>query len=65
MTWLIHWEEISRRIQVGRYRLLLIDSWDSHLTISALKFYKISEVIIVLLPPHTSHFLQPLDVVVF
>ena len=60
-----HWEAMSRRTQKGDYRLLLLDGYDSHLTYTALKFCEMQNVVVVLLPPHTTHFLQPLDVAVF
>ena len=63
--WLQHWEAMSRRTQKGDYRLLLMDGYDSHLTYTALKFCEMQNVVVVLLPPHTTHFLQPLDVAVF
>ena len=63
--WLQHWEYFTGICRRGRYRILLLDGYDSHLTYSALKFCEQQNVIVVLLPPHTSHFLQPLDVSVF
>ena len=63
--WLQHWEHFTRISAHGEYHLLLLDGYNSHLTYSALKFCEQQKVIIFLLPPHTSHFLQPLDVSVF
>ena len=63
--WLQHWEHFTRISRRGKYRMLLLDGYDSHLTYSALKFCEQQKVVVVLLPPHTSHFLQPLDVSVF
>src|SRR5579871_3668714 len=60
--WLQHWEHFSGVGRRGEYRLLLLDGYDSHLTYSALKFCEQQKVVVFLLPPHTSHFLQPLDV---
>ena len=56
---------MSRRTQKGEHRLLLLDRYDSHLTYTALKFCEMQNVVVVLLPPHTTHFLQPLDVAIF
>ncbi len=36
--WLQHWEYFTRIGARGKYRLLLLDGYDSHLTYSALKF---------------------------
>ena len=63
--WLQYWEYFTGIYRRGRYRILLLDGYDSHLTYSALKFCEQQNVIIILLPPHTSHFLQPLNVSVF
>lgn len=64
-TWLQHWEYHTRTNRRGEHRLLLLDGYDSRLTFSTLKFCEQHKVIIVLLPPLTSHILQPLDVSVF
>jgi hypothetical protein len=61
--WLQHWEFFSH--SDNEYRMLLMDGFESHLTYSALKFCEQHKIIVFLLPPHTSHFLQPLDVSVF
>lgn len=63
--WLRHWEHFTSINRRGEYRLLLMDGCDSHFTYSALEFCKQHKVIVMLLPPHTSHFLQPLEVSVF
>ena len=63
--WLQHWEHFTGISRRGKYRILLLDGYDLYLTYSALKFCEQQNVVIVLLPPHTSHFLQPLDVLVF
>ena len=41
--------------------LLILDNHDSHLSIEALNFCKESGIILLSLPPHTFHKLQPLD----
>ncbi len=38
--WLQHWEHFTRISARGEYHLLLLDSYDSYLTYSALKFYE-------------------------
>lgn len=45
--------------------ILIFDNHESHLTIETLNLAKESGVIIVTLPPHCSHKLQPLDTSVF
>jgi len=63
--WLQHWEHFTCINCRGKYHILLLDGYNSHLTWSALKFCEQQNVIVVLLPPYTSHFLQPLNVSVF
>ncbi|XP_043461173.1 uncharacterized protein LOC122497871 [Leptopilina heterotoma] len=45
--------------------LLILDNHESHLTIAGLDFCKENGIIVLSLPPHTSHKLQPLDKGVF
>ena len=42
-------------------RLLLLDNHSSHLTYEFIKFADEHGIILFTLPPHTTHFLQPLD----
>ena len=49
--WLQHWEHFTGIRRRGKYRILLLDGYDSHLTYSALKFCEQQNVIVVLLPP--------------
>lgn len=45
--------------------ILILDNHESHLTIQALNLAKANGVVMVTLPPHCSHKLQPLDTSVF
>ena len=49
----------------NEYRLLILDGYNSHITTKAIKFYIASKIILLCLPPHTTHLLQPLDVGIF
>ena len=42
--------------------VLLFDGHNSHLTFQAVRICQENDIIIVCIPPHTSHALQPLDV---
>ena len=46
----------------GKYRLLVLDGHDSHLTARFDKFCKDNNIIPICMPSHASHLLQPLDV---
>lgn len=63
--WLQHWNRLSKRTQKGTYRLLIIDGYESHLSLQFVRFCELEKVILLRLPPHSTHFLQPLDVVIF
>ena len=49
----------------GHKRLLLCDGHDSHISAQFVRFCIDHHIILFLLPPHSSHLLQPLDVGVF
>jgi hypothetical protein len=65
MDWVRHFEKYSSQRQLGTYRLLLLDGFGSHCTKEFLDFCDVHRIVVFCLPPHTSHLLQPLDVVVF
>jgi hypothetical protein len=64
-AWLRHFEQHSREGQVGEYRFLLLDSFGSHCTLDFVQFCEDHKILLFCLPPHTTHFLQPLDVLLF
>lgn len=49
----------------GGYRLLICDGHDSHISANFVAFCMKNKIEVVLLLPHSSHLLQPLDVRVF
>ena len=50
---------------IGRYRLLILDGHDSHLTPRFDQICSENDIISICMPVHASHRLQPLDVAVF
>ncbi|CAH2020531.1 unnamed protein product [Acanthoscelides obtectus] len=46
-------------------KLIILDNHESHLGIAALNFAKQNGILLLTLPPHCSHKLQPLDLAVF
>jgi hypothetical protein len=63
--WLKHFDTHTRPRQVGVYRLLILDGHESH-TSQDFKDYCLEHKILTLcMPSHSSHILQPLDVVCF
>jgi hypothetical protein len=47
---------------VGRYRLLILDGHGSHMTAEFDQYCRDHSIIVLCMPPHSSHLLQPLDV---
>ena len=60
-----HFERQSRRTRVEAHRILFCDGYLSHFTQEVLEFCEFNNIHPFALPPHTSHILQPLDVVLF
>lgn len=64
-SWILHFAALSKDRQQGRWRLLLCDQHGSHLDNRTESYCKQEKIIIWYLPPHITHYLQPLDLVVF
>ena len=47
------------------WRMLLLDNYDSHLTWQFVFYSLERKIILITLPPHSTHNLQPLDVGLF
>lgn len=63
-----HWFEnlfIVETANVPRPLLLLMDNLSAHISIKVIELAKQHQVILMCLPPNTTHALQPLDVVTF
>jgi hypothetical protein len=48
-----------------KYRLLILDGHSSHLTEDFFDFCHDNNILIMIFPPHSTHTLQPLDVIMF
>lgn len=59
------YEPFTRDKAAGRTRLLICDGHDSHISVKFIRHSIDNMIIILLLPPHSSHLMQPLDVGVF
>jgi hypothetical protein len=49
----------------GKKRLLICDGHDSHISAQFIRYALDNNIVVLLLPPHSSHILQPLDVGIF
>jgi hypothetical protein len=63
-AWLKHFDEHTKPRQVGVYRLLILDSHESHLSQDFKDYCLEHKILTENLPPHSSHVSQPLDVVI-
>jgi hypothetical protein len=62
LQWIHHFERHTRSKTVGSKRLLVLDNHGSHTTPEFISFCKDNDIILLWMPPHSSHLLQPLDV---
>ena len=65
LEWLKHFDEHTKSRQVGSYRLLILDGHESHLNQDFKDYCLVRKILTLCMPAHSSHILQPLDVVCF
>ncbi|KAL6150042.1 hypothetical protein ACJBU6_11557 [Exserohilum turcicum] len=65
LAWLEHFDRHTKSCTVGGYRLLIVDGHESHISIEFQDLCKEKNIILLCMPPHSSHLLQPLDVACF
>jgi hypothetical protein len=67
LGWLKHFDAHTKTRQVGvyRYRLLILDSHESHLNQDFKDYCLERKILTLCMPPHSSHIFPPLDVVCF
>ena len=56
--------ETTKRLR-SEYRLLLLDGHESHCTLEFIEYCVEKKIILLVLPSHTTHLLQPLNVAIF
>jgi hypothetical protein len=64
-SWLERFHEYTYQISGMHTRLLILDGHSSHVNIGFLEKAASHHILVVVLPPHTTHRLQPLDVGIF
>jgi len=62
LQWIQHFEKHTRSKTIGSKRLLILDNHKSHTTPEFRGFCEDKDIILLWMPPHSSHLLQPLDV---
>ncbi|TKA63056.1 hypothetical protein B0A49_08854 [Cryomyces minteri] len=65
LVWFQGWEEQTRDRVGDRWRMLLMDNHGSHIDWKFIKHAVDHKVVLVALPAHSTHLLQPLDVGLF
>jgi hypothetical protein len=61
--WLKHFNKHT--CAIGSHRLLILDGHGSHATFAFTNYARDNNIVLLYLPPHTTHRLQPLDVGIF
>jgi hypothetical protein len=66
LAWLKQVFDRSTKEKAGRsYRLLILNGHGSHLTMDFIEYCDRNRILLAVYPPHSTHTLQPLDVVMF
>ena len=65
LEWLKHFDKHTKARQKGSYRLLILDGHESHLSQEFKDYCLVHKILTLCMPAHSSHILQPLDVVCF
>ena len=65
LDWIRHFDRCSARRQVGAWRVLLLNGPDSDCTREFITSCDEKKIVLFCLPLHSTHLLQPLDVVIF
>ena len=62
LEWIQHFDKYTKPCTTGQYCLLILDGHESHHSTNFELYCKANNIIILCMPPHSSHILQPLDV---
>jgi hypothetical protein len=62
LQWIHHFAKHTKSKTIGSKRLLILDNHGSHTTPEFTSFCEDNNIVLLWMPPHTSHMLQPLDV---
>ncbi|KNG45663.1 pogo transposable [Stemphylium lycopersici] len=66
LSWLEQvFQRATKEKALRDYRLLIVDGHGSHLTMDFINYCDSHRILLAILPPHFTHTLQPLDVVMF
>jgi hypothetical protein len=66
LTWLKQvFDRFSKAKARRKYRLLILNSHGSHVTMDFINYCNQNKILLAILPPHSTHTLQPLNKVMF
>jgi hypothetical protein len=66
LYWLEHVFNRHTKVKTGNHRrLLIVDSYNSHVNMRFINYCDQNHILLAILPPHSIHRLQPLDVGLF
>ena len=65
LDWLSHFNLYTKLQLQGIYRLLILNGYESHISLQFVKYCEAYKIVSFCLPPHSTHILQPLDVNIF
>jgi hypothetical protein len=65
LAWLEQVFDRYTKQRSGRWRLLILDGRGSHVTMEFISYCDRHRILLMVFPPHSTHTLQPLDVVLF
>ena len=65
LRWIEHFDKFTRPCTQGAYRLLILDGHGSHKSLAFTQYAHENKIVLLYLPAHSTHRLQPLDVAIF
>ncbi|EJU03211.1 CENP-B protein [Dacryopinax primogenitus] len=65
LEWLMHFNKCTENCRIGQYCVLVLDGHRSHVTVEFNQYCKDHNIVPLCLPPHSSHYTQPLNAIVF
>jgi hypothetical protein len=65
LAWLEQVFDRHTKKKARSWRLLIVDGHGSHVTLEFIEYCYQNKILLLILPPHSTHTLQPLDVVMF
>lgn len=65
LEWLHHFHTHTINYTKGEFRLPILNGHDSHISSAVIEFALQYKIILLCLPAHATHFLQPLDISIF